>query len=1472
MAEDEGRRAQSPSRGLKDANRRGPRNLVLRRSEASGFGFTLRHFIVYPPESYTLLGEKECDGPMDTIFVKWVRPGSPAAEAGLSTGDRLVRVNGEPTAGKTYAHVVRLIQQSSPVLRLLVLPKEEDLLQLYFSETAHNPETNQRPIRESSVTRSSSMQRASCQLSGEMDNTSIGCPQPRLSVDIPTSRRGSQDTHSSDDSLIMNRIRKSLEQKEEFLRTPAVTCSNREYYMRPGKLPTPHWPPAIPASSVQPRGFIYGGAVTNMPGPGSIPVVDDRCRLTARRPVRDLLSPPPNTHQLRMVSERARQFETGMLLADRTDLYRSELARLGSKRNVPNVAVRRKEFENRGDWRKHRESRSLDSNTTSAHQRSLSPPVSSGNRIIPVGSTKIHCDPPKDFHQPSPERKTIERPRSNSAEGVWGEKDQPHRHKAVRQDSYLAAVNKPIRSERENRLTPDSRSLDSSPASEPIFRRNKSHPNDEQGSEEDERTTRRVSYLKATWGGRINVDSDQELSDNEPQTPSPHKGVNMRKWRPPLFPDDIQRIVRLFEPPVIGLYSGVNDIPQKDQEVIAEGTLYCKVILVDGKKAHDRSWRQTWGVVRGQVLYLFKDKKEANSETPVDHERIDLSTSKASSADDYTKRRHVIRLSTPNISEILLQAESQHDMSKWLSALGGGLPQQDSVSSGQNVSPVAPHKGIMKLTTTFRNRSPTGQSPVNKTRKPSQSEVIVGSPKSKTWKGMVAKQLRRIQTGSPVSPTAPPTYPEGATIGVPLCLCPPSKNNEFVPLLVELCTSIVEERGLEIIGIYRVPGNTGAVTSLTEAVNKGLESALLDQEQRWTDVNVISSLLKLFFRNLPDCLLTTEQYPMFIAADKLEDPRMRILEIRRLVHELPDHHLETLKHLMKHLKLVVEHSAVNKMEARNLAIVFGPTLVRAGDDNMVTMVTDMSHQCRVVETLIQHADWCFSDDGPESLVLDDNSSNENHSLPESETNQQSLLLGNVHKLGGMKSEVSRRDIVSSIITAANRKMMKSKTRKSLPSTAVPSDDTSPNDKGDKKESIGGNLLQRRKESDPGSSENKSATTSIAGAIASGVRGSVLFPGAIDLHAQANINNKEIASDKTDGGEAKEPPASKSPPPQPPTSDGTILTYTGLSEAYKERIRKFEMETKAMLQRDFNKDWNRIPQITPPPVIANKLAANEGAGLAKWKQITSPQLTVEDDRVGSTRASSLDSLTESNNNNTTTNNNNSHDTVADLVSTLTDTFDAKMKSLGLLSSSPSNDPQPPTALSFRDPSLHRSFTSPNLEMKVLETHIDSSKEGTENEEKEKEEEKRDKDEVEKDDEKENCIFRLKRSESFKQREEKKEAPVKLLRRAESLNKKEGRSGGLKRSDSLTKTEKTDLNQMRRKQVLETGAKSKMKRKTGGGSERSIKRRHTVGGTKDFDKTTWLDNREREAAEEERRTSSPDLVSSGQQVVVWAAPRL
>lgn len=135
--------------------------------------------------------------------------------------------------------------------------------------------------------------------------------------------------------------------------------------------------------------------------------------------------------------------------------------------------------------------------------------------------------------------------------------------------------------------------------------------------------------------------------------------------------------------------------------------------------------------------------------------------------------------------------------------------------------------------------------------------------------------------------------------------------------------------------------------------------------------------------------------------------------------------------------------------------------------------------------------------------------------------------------------------------------------------------------------------------------------------------------------------------------------------------------------------------------------------------------------------------------------------------------------------------------------------------------------------------------------------------------ENSCSRLKRSESLNKHST--ERPL-LLKRSESLNKHSGdrsESPGsrLKRSESLTKTEKTECNISKRRQSVRKESATKLKRKNGM-SERSIKRRHTVGGTKDFDKVHWLDNKLQSEAERiirsdyrpkksQLRTSSPDL---------------
>lgn len=53
------------------------------------------------------------------------------------------------------------------------------------------------------------------------------------------------------------------------------------------------------------------------------------------------------------------------------------------------------------------------------------------------------------------------------------------------------------------------------------------------------------------------------------------------------------------------------------------------------------------------------------------------------------------------------------------------------------------------------------------------------------------------------------------------------------------------------------------------------------------------------------------------------------------------------------------HLALNfKMDARNLAIVFGPTLIKKKDDDMTSIVRDMSDQCRIIESVILHVSSC----------------------------------------------------------------------------------------------------------------------------------------------------------------------------------------------------------------------------------------------------------------------------------------------------------------------------------------------------------------------------------------------------------------------------------------------------------------------------------------------------------------------------------
>ncbi|XP_062955630.1 beta-chimaerin isoform X7 [Cynocephalus volans] len=81
------------------------------------------------------------------------------------------------------------------------------------------------------------------------------------------------------------------------------------------------------------------------------------------------------------------------------------------------------------------------------------------------------------------------------------------------------------------------------------------------------------------------------------------------------------------------------------------------------------------------------------------------------------------------------------------------------------------------------------------------------------------------------------------------------------------------------------------------------------------------------------------------------------------VHEvlllLPPAHYETLRYLMIHLKKVTMNEKDNFMNAENLGIVFGPTLMRPPEDSTLTTLHDMRYQKLIVQILIENEDVLF---------------------------------------------------------------------------------------------------------------------------------------------------------------------------------------------------------------------------------------------------------------------------------------------------------------------------------------------------------------------------------------------------------------------------------------------------------------------------------------------------------------------------------
>ncbi|CAA9965648.1 GTPase activating protein [Pyrenophora teres f. maculata] len=181
-----------------------------------------------------------------------------------------------------------------------------------------------------------------------------------------------------------------------------------------------------------------------------------------------------------------------------------------------------------------------------------------------------------------------------------------------------------------------------------------------------------------------------------------------------------------------------------------------------------------------------------------------------------------------------------------------------------------------------------------------------------------------------------------------------------VPMVVYQCIQAVDLYGLEVEGIYRIPGTSSHIQQLKALFDSDASQVdFRNPETFQQDVNSVAGLLKQFFRELPDPLLTREYYSKYIDAARIDDETMRRDSMHALINALPDPNYATLRALVLHLHRVQQSSEVNRMSTANLGICWAPSIMGPHKGNNMA---DAGLQARVVITILDNVLQIFDED------------------------------------------------------------------------------------------------------------------------------------------------------------------------------------------------------------------------------------------------------------------------------------------------------------------------------------------------------------------------------------------------------------------------------------------------------------------------------------------------------------------------------
>ncbi|KAJ2156107.1 Rho-type gtpase-activating protein, partial [Coemansia sp. RSA 552] len=189
-----------------------------------------------------------------------------------------------------------------------------------------------------------------------------------------------------------------------------------------------------------------------------------------------------------------------------------------------------------------------------------------------------------------------------------------------------------------------------------------------------------------------------------------------------------------------------------------------------------------------------------------------------------------------------------------------------------------------------------------------------------------------------------------------------------VPWVVRAAVAFIEREGLKMEGVYRRSGSTMDIREVHMQIARvgasttgRFDNEMCEIAEASMDVTSVTSVLKQYLRDLPDPLMTTATYRLWVQAANVAEPERQNV-YRTIADSMPPAHRDTLRFLMLHLQRVAAHQAHNKMTTNNLSVVFAPNILHMGKDDVLQDMANMSEINKTVSYLIQHADEIWQDE------------------------------------------------------------------------------------------------------------------------------------------------------------------------------------------------------------------------------------------------------------------------------------------------------------------------------------------------------------------------------------------------------------------------------------------------------------------------------------------------------------------------------